>query len=124
VKSNRPVNLDLTKFKFPITAIVSILHRISGVVLFLAIPLLLMYLSCSLDSAASFAKVSASLSGFGGWLVSWVIVSAVLYHLVAGIRHLFMDLGIGETIGCAKKSAVAMLVIFVILAVIAGVVLW
>lgn len=124
VKPNRPVNLDLTQFKFPITAIVSILHRLSGVVLFLAIPLGLCYLSYSLVSPESFLAVKASLSSFWGWLVTWIILSAVLYHLLAGVRHLCMDMGWGETIGAAKRSAIGMLVIFTLLAVMAGVVLW
>ncbi len=124
MKSNRPVNLDLTKFKFPLTAITSIIHRLTGVVLFICIPLLLGYLSCSLSSADSFQAVMQSLQTTWGRLISWVVVMAILYHLVAGIRHLFMDIGFGETKTSSKVTAYIMLIVFVILAVLSGVFIW
>lgn len=124
MKSNRPVNLDLTKFKFPLTAITSIIHRLSGIILFFCIPLLLGYLSCSLSSADSFAAVVSSLHTGWGKLISWLVIAAVLYHLIAGIRHLFMDQGIGETKGSSKITAIVMLVIYVIMIVLAGVYVW
>ncbi|MDF1654467.1 MAG: succinate dehydrogenase, cytochrome b556 subunit [Coxiellaceae bacterium] len=124
MKSNRPVNLDLTKFKFPLTAITSIIHRLTGVILFICIPLLLGYLSCSLSSADSFQSVMQSLQTTWGRLISWVIVMAILYHLVAGIRHLFMDIGFGETKTSSKVTAYIMLIVFVILAVLSGVFIW
>lgn len=124
MKSNRPVNLDLTKFKFPLTAITSIIHRISGVVLFLCIPLLLGYLSCSLSSADSYSAVVASLQTGWGKFITWLVLAAVLYHLVAGIRHLLMDLGFGETKHSSKITAVIMLIVFVVLVILAGVYVW
>ncbi len=124
MKSKRPVNLDLTTVKFPLTAITSIIHRLSGVVLFICIPLLLGYLSCSLASADSFSAVMSSLQTTWGRLISWIVVMAILYHLVAGIRHLFMDVGLGETKGSSKVTAIIMLVVFVILAILSGVFIW
>ena len=124
MKSNRPVNLDLTKFKFPLTAITSIIHRISGVILFLCIPIFLCYLSCSLSSETSFAAVVDSLHNGWGKLITWLILAALLYHFVAGIRHLLMDLGVGETKKSSKIGAVFMLLIYIVLLVLAGVYVW
>jgi len=124
VKDSRPVNLDLTKFKFPLPAITSILHRISGVLIFFGIAILLYLLDLSLRSPEGFSRAS-------DWLVSplvkfvvWVILSGLFYHLIAGIKHLTLDLGLGETTGGARASAMGTLVLAGIAAVIAGVWLW
>jgi succinate dehydrogenase / fumarate reductase, cytochrome b subunit len=125
VKSKQPVNLDLTTIKFPLPAITSILHRISGVLLFLLLPVMLGLLGCSLHCEKSYMALQATIaSSFWMKALLWVTMAAVLYHLVAGIRHLLMDVGIGETTCAAKASAVLMLIVFIVLAVIAGVWLW
>ena len=97
-KQNRPVNLDLTTFKFPVTSIASILHRASGFFLFLVIPVLLCALGSSLSSEAGYASVMQWGESFFCRLIIGVIVAALFYHLVAGVRHMVMDLGYGETL--------------------------
>jgi len=84
VKSQRPVNLDLRTIKLPITAYTSILHRVSGVILFVGIALLLLALDTSLSSPEGFEEVRAYLGSPLAKLVSWALLSALLYHLVAG----------------------------------------
>ena len=98
MQKNRPVNLDLKTIKMPLPAIVSILHRGSGVVIFVCIPLLLWMLDASLESAVSFDALKGYMDGFLATMILWGVVGALLYHMVAGIRHLTMDLGIGETL--------------------------
>jgi len=124
VKDNRPVNLDLRTIKQPLPAIASILHRISGVVLFVGVALLMLALDKSLTSAEGFADMKALFSSALMKLVLWGVISALLYHLVAGIKHLLMDLGIGETLEGGRLGAKLVLAISIILIVIAGVVIW
>ena len=102
MKSQRPVNLDLRTIKLPITAYTSILHRVSGVILFVGIALLLLALDTSLSSPEGFEEVRAYLGSPLAKLVSWALLSALLYHLVAGVRHLIMDSGHGETLEGGK----------------------
>jgi succinate dehydrogenase / fumarate reductase cytochrome b subunit len=124
VKDNRPVNLDLSKFHFPLPAITSILHRISGVVIFAATAVLLWMLAESLSSAQGFDRVSSLLDSSLAKLVLWVIVSALLYHLIAGIRHLIMDIGIGETLAGGRLGAKLIVLFSVISIALAGVWIW
>lgn len=124
VKDNRPVNLDLTKFHFPLPAITSILHRISGVLIFAGTAVLLWLLAESLSSAEGFARVAGWLDTAAVKFVVWVILSGLLYHLIAGVRHLIMDIGIGETLQGGRQGAVMIVIFSVISIVLAGVWIW
>jgi succinate dehydrogenase / fumarate reductase cytochrome b subunit len=124
VTDKRPVNLDIGTIKLPITAYVSILHRASGVVLIGAIAILLGLLSYSLKSAEDFAAVQACLSSVPMKLLMWAVLAAFIYHLLAGIKHLVMDMGIGETLEGGKTGAVLVLVFTVIGVALAGVWVW
>lgn len=111
--------------KLPITAYSSILHRISGAILFFGIIVLLWGLDKSLASEQGFAEVKECLSGGFVKLVVWGLLSALLYHLVAGIRHVMMDMGMGgETLEAGKLGAKATLIIAAVLALLAGVWIW
>ena len=98
VNDKRPVNLDIGTISLPVTAYTSILHRVSGVVLFFATGILLWMLDASLASQESFDSLKSILTSPFAKLVLWGILAALVYHLIAGIRHLFMDFGIGETL--------------------------
>ncbi|MGH8352273.1 MAG: succinate dehydrogenase, cytochrome b556 subunit [Pseudomonas sp.] len=124
MNSQRPVNLDLRTIKLPITAYTSILHRISGVILFLGIAVLLLALDKSLASEEGFAEVQAYLTSPLAKLVIWGLLSALLYHLVAGVRHLIMDMGIGETLEGGKLGSQIVLAVSAVLIVLAGVWIW
>jgi len=124
VNSKRPVNLDLRTIQLPITAYTSILHRISGVILFVGIAVLLFALDRSLASEESFEQVKACLTHPLVKLVIWGLLSALLYHLVAGIRHLIMDAGIGETLEGGKRGSKIVIAVAVVLIVLAGVWVW
>ena len=92
VKKQRPVNLDLATIRFPVTAIASILHRVSGVITFVAVGILLWLLGLSLSSEEGFQSASAIMSGFFVKFILWGILTALAYHAVGGIRHMLMDL--------------------------------
>lgn len=116
MKSNRPINLPLEQViavnaKSPI-AIASILHRISGIVLFLLTPVLLCVLQTSLRSAESFDTV---LNNVGLRFLVWIFVAAIAYHFVMGIKHLFADMGVGEDLAQARTISTISLVIAAIL---------
>ena len=124
MKSQRPVNLDLRTIKLPITAYTSILHRISGVILFVGLAVLLYALDKSLASEEGFEQVKACMTSPLAKLVIWGLLSALLYHLVAGVRHLIMDMGIGETLEGGKLGSQIVIVISVVMIVLAGVWIW
>lgn len=124
-QSSRPVYLNLLKIRLPLPGWVSILHRVSGVLLFLLLPLLLWLLSCSLAFQASFTDLQQSFQQHG-WLrlVVWVCLSLLVYHLIAGIRHLIMDLGIGDSLAGGRRGAYIVLFIAAVLIVWLGAYLW
>ncbi|MDO2949911.1 succinate dehydrogenase cytochrome b556 subunit [Aeromonas simiae] len=120
----RPVNLDLQTISFPVTAIASILHRVSGVIMFVSLAILLWMLGTSLSSPDGFELVVSILDNLLVKLVVWGILTALAYHIVGGIRHLIMDLGYGEELESGKQSARVAFVITGVLAVLAGVLVW
>lgn len=124
VNSQRPVNLDLRTIKLPVTAYTSILHRISGVILFVGIAIMLFGLSKSLSSEEGFGDVKAYLTSPLAKFVIWALLSALLYHLVAGVRHLLMDTGVGETLEGGKLGSKIVIAISVVVIVLAGVWIW
>ena len=124
MNKKRPVNLDLGSLKYPPMAIASILHRISGLGLFLLMPLMLYFLSLSLHSVDSFDRLQTMLAHPGYKMVLWVFGSAFIYHVAAGIRHLLMDVGVGEHLGASRQSA-KMVIIFAMIAIVfLGIRLW
>jgi len=124
VNSKRPVNLDLGKFHFPLPAITSILHRISGIIIFVGVAFLMYGLDLSLSGEDGFNRVNELLDSFLAKLITWGILSALLYHLVAGIKHLLMDAGIGEELESGRLAAKITLVVSIVLIILAGVWVW
>lgn len=124
MENKRPVNLDLTQFKFPLPALTSIVHRVTGVALFVGLVFLMYGLDLSLSSEQGFADAKALLDNVLVKFVIWGVVSALLYHLVAGIKHLVMDAGIGETLEGGLLGAKITIVVSVVLIVLAGVWIW
>lgn len=120
----RPVNLDISTIKLPVTAKVSILHRVSGVILVAAVAVLMWMLDTSLESAEGFASISEIFSSTPAKMLLWACLAALAYHLVAGLRHLLMDMGIGESLEGGKRGAVLVFVIALVLIVLAGVWVW
>ncbi len=124
MNDKRPKNLELSTIRFPLPAITSILHRVSGVFIFAGVGVLLWLFSESLSSAEGFARTAQWLDMPLVKLVVWAVVAGLLYHLVAGVKHLVMDLGIGETLSGAQTGARLVLIVSIIAIVLAGVWLW
>lgn len=91
----RPINLDLLHIRLPIGGVVSILHRITGVLLVLALPLVFLLLQQSLHSPESFAQVVALLSSLAARGLLFVVAILLGHHFLAGVRHLLLDLDLG-----------------------------
>ncbi|MEY2862954.1 MAG: hypothetical protein RLY58_661 [Pseudomonadota bacterium] len=119
MKSNRPVNLSMgqvlsVNLRSPV-AIASILHRVSGIIIFLLIPVLLWLLQGSLQSPESFAHVHDVI--FGNLLVRfvvWVFMAGLIYHFFAGVKHLLADVGVAEELGSGRAAATFTLILSVI----------
>jgi len=124
VKDQRPTNIDpvsLMAYAFPLPALTSILHRISGLALFIMLPLLLCLLQ---DSLASEAKFEAVLNSWLVKLFLWLTLSGLFYHLIAGVKHLVMDMGFGESLEGAQMGAKVVLALSGFAALVLGVWVW
>ena len=123
-KDKRPVNLDIGSMQLPITAYVSITHRLSGVFLFLVSGLMVWALDTGLRSEEGFNSVSATLAMPVSKAILWLIASALSYHALSGVKHIIMDFGIGETMQGGVTGARIVIVLAIALAVFWGVVIW
>jgi succinate dehydrogenase / fumarate reductase cytochrome b subunit len=101
----RPRNLDLGTVHFPVPAVLSILHRGSGVLLVLAIPWLAWLLERSASSPAGFRAVSEHLAGAPARVLLVLLAWALAHHLFAGIRYLLIDVDVGVDRPRARASA-------------------
>ncbi len=120
----RPVNLDMTTISLPLPALVSILTRISGVFLFVSMPFFIYLLDASLASEASFSSLLVLLASTPVKLFAWVLLSMLIYHAVAGIRHLLADLGLGETLQSGLMGARITILVTLLGMALAGAWLW
>ncbi len=122
--NNRPVNLNFLTIRFPLAAIVSILHRISGIFLFLLIPLLLWMLQESLASETRWQLMHTLFRLPWVKAVTWVMLAGLIYHWIAGIRHLLLDMHVGETKTASRVSAFIVLSLSALLIIAVGYRLW
>ena len=105
IKNNRPKYLNLLKIHLPITGIASINHRLSGLILFLAIPFSLYLFQLSLTSRTGFTEMLLFLSSPWIKLALVVLLWSFLHHLLAGFRFLLIDQNIGISLSVARKTA-------------------
>jgi succinate dehydrogenase / fumarate reductase cytochrome b subunit len=105
VPASRPVFLHLTQIKMPVGALTSIAHRISGLVLAAGVPAALYLLAVSLRSEEGFAHAHAVVRLVPAKLAAIVLAWALARHLLAGMRHMLTDVGVGSTLGVARRTA-------------------
>ncbi|WP_094751875.1 succinate dehydrogenase, cytochrome b556 subunit [Psychromonas sp. CD1] len=120
----RPKNLDLATVKFPVTATASILHRVSGIIVFISLAIFMILLNLSLSSPVGFNRVMGYFDLLFVEFIIWVILTGLAYHLVFGVRHLLQDLGFWEEMTSASWSAYCGFVLTLILSIFAGVLVW
>ncbi|MBH9552921.1 succinate dehydrogenase, cytochrome b556 subunit [Inhella gelatinilytica] len=125
--TNLNVFRDLTTYRLPAAGFVSILHRISGLLLFLLLPLLVWFFDKSLTSEISYDEFRvAFVAGIGfvpGWLIKLVslgLIWAYLHHFLAGARHLWMDVTHSVSKAQGQSSAVVVLTLSLILTALLG----
>lgn len=114
---------DLPGYRWPLAALVSGMHRLSGVLMFVLLPFVIWLFDTSVSSEISFGRFSAAFGGSSGWLVKLVVLAliwAYLHHLIAGIRHLYMDLSHNTSKDFGRRSAATTLVLSIGLTVILG----
>jgi succinate dehydrogenase / fumarate reductase, cytochrome b subunit len=132
IAKERPVyrNIHVTeiiKYRLPLAGIVSILHRVSGALMFLLMPLVIWMFDTSVSSQVSYDLFASAFNvGLGfvpGWLFKLVVLAliwAYLHHFIAGIRHLWMDMYHTVSKEQGRSSAVTTLVLSVLLTVVLG----
>ena len=119
--------IDALQYRLPLAGLVSILHRVSGVMMFLLLPLIVWLFDVSLTSEISYGQfTSAFLAGIGflpGWfmkLVALALIWAYLHHFIAGVRHLWMDATHAVSLDFGRQSAVVTLAASVLLTLVLG----
>ena len=124
MNNNRPKYLTLHQIRLPLPGLVSILHRVSGTLLFLVLPLLLWTFQYSLLSIDTFTLLLAAFQHPLSKLSLLVLIWAFLHHLFAGIRYLALDMHQGASLARARASSLWVLGVSLALTVLAGVKLW
>ena len=124
--ADRPVNLSLPGLfaAMPVTAVASILHRLTGIVLFVGMLYLCYLLDLALGDEAGFARAAASVASPAGTVAVWAIISALGFHLVAGIKHLLLDFHLGDSFGSARAASWIAILLSILIAVAAALLLW
>ena len=120
----RPKNLNLFTIRLPINAVVSILHRASGMALFLVLPALLWALNALVQSEQSYVQLSLILQH---WLVKLFLIAlswAFFHHFYAGLRHLAMDVHWMPSLQKARLSSRMVLVLVVLTVVLFAAWIW
>ena len=121
----RPKYVDLNLLHLPLPGLVSILHRITGVVMFLfMIPAVLFVLQRTLGSEAGFDRWKAVFSEPIVKLIVLGFVWSYLHHLFAGIRYLLLDIQVGTALQPARTSAIIVLALGLIGTVLVGIRIW
>ena len=117
-RNGRPVYLNLLQIRLPVPGFMSILHRVSGACLSLAIPFAIYLLDLSLRGPEGYAKAHQLLAGWPAKLVLLGLLWALLHHLLAGTRYLLLDLDVGIDKPAYRRSAWAVLLAAPVLAVV------
>lgn len=124
MNKKRPIHLDLRLIKLPLPGFVSILHRVSGLLLFLALPLFLRMLQCSLFSIETYTQLAVTLRHPLSKLILISLLWAFLHHFCAGIRYLAIDMDVGVGLAQARASSKWVLFVSIGLTLLIGAWLW
>ena len=119
----RPKYLNLIQIRLPIPGIVSIAHRISGILMFLAIPFIAYTLHVSVRDEAGFLEISMLMDNIVIKLALFILLWSLLHHLFAGIRYLFIDADVGVHKQSARASAAMVMATAIISTIIVGLIL-
>ena len=125
MNDKRPINLDLTTVRFPVTAIASILHRVCGMISWVGLGLLLVLLSYALPSQEQFAELESLFHvNFLVQFLGWGFLTAFGYYCLATLKHIVQDFGLFEDFEGGKMVSWTAIIIGIILSILAGVFVW
>lgn len=124
MKTDRPVNLNLFSMSWPLAALASITHRITGVVLFVGVGFALYALDMALASPAGYTDAVALAHTPFGMLVFWGLLLALIYHILAGVKHLLLDFHFGDSLQAAQIGAIVVIIATIVVTGIVGASLW
>jgi len=123
-KKKRPLWFNLSPLNLPVPGLVSIFHRISGILLFLGLLAFLYLLELSLASESGYAQAGEYLRTPIAKLLVIASIWALLHHMCAGIRHLFLDIDVGTSLHAARRSALAVFIVSLALTASIAVRMW
>ncbi len=119
--------IDAVKYRLPVAGVVSILHRVSGALMFLLLPFVVWLFDKSVTSEISYDSFTSAFSAGMGWLPAWFVKLVVLgliwgylFHFIAGVRHLWMDMTHSVSKEQGQSSAVITLAASTLLTVLLG----
>ena len=122
--TGRPVFLNLLQIRLPLGGVLSIIHRVSGVLLVLAIPALIYFLQLLNGGEESFAQAGAFLHSVPGKIILSLITWLLIQHSMSGFRHLLMDLDFSYNKHIARKTALVAFSFSFMLILVTGVLIW
>ena len=124
MKSDRPVNLNIFTIAFPLAALASITHRITGGALFVGLAFGFYALQLALSSPEGFVEAAALSDSVLGRIIFIGLIFSLSYHILAGIKHLLLDFHIGDSLAAAQMGSIVVIVLAVIDTIVFGVLLW
>jgi succinate dehydrogenase / fumarate reductase cytochrome b subunit len=124
MKTDRPVNLNLLAFSFPLAALVSITHRVTGVILFVGVAFALYALDMALASPEGFAAAQALIAQPLSKFILLGLIAALEFHILAGLKHILMDFHLGDSVAAARYGSMVVIALTVISTAVIGAILW
>lgn len=118
IVKSKHIYLNLFLIDFPVTAITSILHRITGVFIFLSSPLILYLFRLSLQSNSSFVLAKSLFYQLHIKVLVFLVLFSFIYHMMFGIKHIIMDFGFFESKSSSKNISIVFFVIVLFLIVL------
>lgn len=115
------VYLNLFLIDFPITAVTSIIHRVTGIFLFLFLPFLLYFFYLSIESNSSFIVAKSLFSKSYVKVFYYIFLSSFIYHFITGLKHMIMDIGFFEEKKTSRNFAIISLIViffFILLSIL------
>lgn len=122
--AQRPVFLNLLQIRLPLGGLLSILHRITGVLLILAIPAFIYLLQLLGSGPQGFEQAQSLLHSISGKILASLVLWVLIQHSLSGIRHLLMDMDFGYDKFLARKTATLAFVLSFVLFILTGVLIW
>ena len=124
MKTDRPVNLNLLAFSFPLAAIVSITHRVTGVILFVGVAFALYALDMALASPEGFAAAQQLIAQPLGRFIRLGLIAALEFHILTALKHILMHFHLGDSVAAARRGSVIVIVLTIISTGFIGAILW